>query len=73
MSSEFPAENFEEPTRSAFVADQQLVEQAQAAVEKCADTPPFAITMLRATSSPDWRIYLRALLISAQKCPANAE
>ena len=73
MSSEFPAENFEEPARSAFIADQRLVEQAQAAFEKCADGPPFVITMLRATSSPDWRSHLRALLISAQKCRANTE
>ena len=71
--SELSIDNFKEPTRSAFVADQQLVEQAQAAVEKCADNPPFAITMLRATSSPDWRSYLRALLTTAQKCPANTE
>ena len=73
MSSEFPAENFEEPARSAFIADQLLVEQAQAAFEKCADGPPFVITMLRAASSPDWRSHLRALLIYAQKCPANTE
>ena len=59
--SELPAENFEEPARSAFIADQRLVEQAQAANEKCASAPPLAITMLRATSSPDWRSYLRRL------------
>ncbi len=72
-SSEFPAENIEEPARSVFVADQQLVEQAQAVVKKCPDGTPFVITMLRATSSPDWRSYLRALLTTAQKCLANAE
>lgn len=70
--SEPPVESFEEPARSEFIADQRLVEQAQAAAEKCADGTPFVITMLRATSSPDWRSYLRALLTTAQKCSGGS-
>ncbi len=68
MQSEVPIENFEEPARSAFVADQQLVEQAKDANEKCASAPPIAITMLRAISSTDWRSYLLA-----QKCSVDTE
>ena len=71
MHSDEPMENFEEPARSAFVADQQLVEQVKAVNEKCASASPFAITMLRATSSTDWRSYLRTQ--STQKCRVNTQ
>lgn len=71
--SEFSAENFEEPARRAFIADQQLVEKVQNAAENCADNPPFVITMLRATNSRDWRSYLRALRNTSPECVANIE
>jgi hypothetical protein len=65
--SELPAENLDEPTLSQFMADQQLLEQVQTALEPCADTP-FFITLLRATSTADWRRYMRKLL-DAASCP----
>jgi hypothetical protein len=59
MPEELPAELFEEPVLSAFLADQQLVEQTQATLDECGNSPAFVLVMLRATSSADWRGYLR--------------
>ncbi len=70
MPEELPAEQFEEPVLSAFLADQQLVEQIQTTLDECANSPAFVLVMLRATSSADWRGYLRK--VAGSPCKAIA-
>jgi hypothetical protein len=70
--SELPAEQFKEPELSAFLADQELFAQVLEAANQCADKShrtgdttdktPFVINILRATSTADWRSYLRKVL-----------
>jgi hypothetical protein len=67
--SELPAEQLNEPELSAFVADQELFAQVQSATELCANDMQFEITILRATSTADWRTYLRKMLSNkADQC-----